>query len=215
MLSHHGISVLVFGRESLLDSHEFLKRQIAFGRIPVKRWSDNGEVTKAFGEIQRVVGDILKNAVAESCEKILGSERVYQEKGSISGVKTPADLGPIDIFLVDDDQRRFILVEIKNSAAAGGAPLSMKDEYLKFVDDFLPTLHKKVDWFYSKLHELKREHNIPNQNDYSVQGVIVVNQQRLWVLTQRDRLPVLDDDEFLEKLGKGEALLSDPVVQPK
>ena len=215
VFSRQGISVLMFGRASLLDSHEFLMRQIAFGRMPVQRWSDNREVTKAFGEIQRAVGDILKNAVAESCKKIIRSDRVHLEKSTISGAKTPADLGPIDIFLIDDDQQRFILVEIKNSAAAGGSPLSMKDEYLEFIDGFLPKLHAKVNWFRSKLHELKREYNIPDQNDYSVQGVIVVNQQRIWVLTQEDRLPILDDDEFLEKLGKGDALLSDPVVQSK
>ena len=205
VVSRQEVSVLMFGRASLLDSHEFLMRQIAFGRVPVQRWSDNGEVTKAFGEIQRAVGDILKNAVAESCKKILGPDRVHLEKGSISGVKTPADLGPIDIFLVDDDQQRFILVEIKNSAAAGGSPLAMKVEYFEFIDDFLPTLREKVNWFSSKLHQLKREYKISDQNDYSVQGVIVVNQQRLWTLTQENRLPILDDDEFLEKLGKGDA----------
>ena len=89
----------------------------------------------------------------------------------------------------------------------------MKDEYLTFADDFLPTLRQKTDWFQSKLHELKREYSIPDQDDYSVQGVIVVNQQMLWVLTQENRLPILDDDEFLERLGKGDALLSDPVVE--
>ena len=213
VLNHEGTSMLMFGRASLLYAHEFLMKQIMFGRIPVQRWSDNGEVKAAFGEVQGAVGDPLKNAVAEACEKILGPDRVYLEKGAISGVKTPSGLGPIDIFLIDDGRKRFILVEIKNSAAAGGDPLSMKDEYLKFANDFLPTLRQKTDWFHSKLHELKRECSIPDQDEYSVQGVIVVNQQRLWVLTQEDRLPILDDDEFLEKLGRGDALLSDPVLE--
>ena len=215
VFGHQGVSVLMYGGVSLLYSHEFLMRQIAFGIMPVQRWSDNGEVIAAFGGIQRAVGDILKNPVAESCKKILGSRRVHLEKGTISGVKAPVDLGPIDIFLIDDDHQRFILVEIKNSAPPGGDPLSSKDEYLQFVDEFLPTLHKKVNWFRSKLHELKREYNISDQNDYSVQGVIVVNQRRLWTMMQENRLPILDDDEFLEKLGKGDALLNDPVIQPK
>lgn len=215
VLNLEGTPVLVFGRASLLDAHEFLMKQVMFGRIPVQRWSDNEEVTEAFGKVQGAVGNPLKNAVAEACEKILGPDRVYQEKGSISGVKTPSDLGPIDIFLIDEDRKRFILVEIKNSAAAGGAPLSMKDEYIQFSNEFLPTLRHKTDWFHSKLYELKRECRIPDQDDYTVQGVIVVNQQRLWVLTQEDRLPILDDDEFLEKLGKGDALLSDSVVESK
>ena len=215
VLNHEGTSVLMFGRASLLDAHEFLMKQVMFGRMPVQRWSDNKEVTDAFGKVQGAVGDPFKNAVAEACEKILGPDRVYLEKGSISGVKTPSDLGPIDIFVIDEDRERFILVEIKNSASAGGASLSMKDEYRQFVEIYLPTLNQKIAWFRSKLHELKREYGIANNNDYSVQGVIVVNQQRLWVLTQENRLPILDDDEFLEKLGKGDALLSDPVVEPQ
>ena len=63
------------------------------------------------------------------------------------------------------------------------------------------------------MHKVKLEYDIANKNDYSVQGVIVVNQQRLWVLTHENRLPILDDDEFLEKLGKGDVLLSDPGVE--
>ena len=215
VLNYKGIAVLLFGRASLLDAHEYLMKQVMFGRMPVQRWSDYKEVTEAFGRVQGAVGDPFKNAVAEACEKILGHDRVYLEKGAISGVKTPSGLGPIDIFLIDDVRERFVLVEIKNSAAAGGDPLSMKDEYWEFANDFLPTLRQKTDWFHSKLHELKREYNIPDKDDYSVQGVIVVNQQRLWVLTQDHRLPILDDGDFLEKLGKGDSLLSDPVVEPQ
>ena len=210
VLNHEGTAMLIFGRASLLDTHEFFMKQVMFGRMPAQHWSDNKEVRKTFGEVQRAVGDPLKNAVAEACEKILGPDRVCVEKGAISGVKTPSDLGPIDIFLIDEDWERIILVEIKNSAAAGGTPLSMKDEYRQFVDTFLPTLNQKIAWFRSRMHELKREYGIANKNDYSVQGVIVVNQQRLWVLTHENRLPILDDDEFLEKLDKGDALLSAP-----
>ena len=209
-LNHEGTSVLMFGRASLLEAHEFLMKQVRFGRMPVQRWSDNKEVMDAFGKVQGAVGGPFKNAVAEACEKILGPDCVCLEKGSISGVKTPSDLGPIDIFLIDEDRERFILVEIKNSAAAGGASLSMKDDYRQFVERYLPTLNQKIAWFRSKLHELKREYGIANNKDYSVQGVIVVNQQRLWVLMHENRLPILDDDEFLEKLGKGDALLSAP-----
>lgn len=121
-LNHEGTSMLMFGRASLLDSYEFLMKQVMFGRMPVQRWSGNKKVTEAFGKVQGAVGDPLKNAVAEDCKKILGPDRVYLEKGSISGVKTPSDLGPIDIFLIDEDRERFILVEIKNSAVAGGSP---------------------------------------------------------------------------------------------
>ncbi len=215
VLNHEGISMLMFGRASLLVAHEFLMKQVMFGRMPVQRWSDNREITAAFGKVQGAVGDPLKNSVADACEKILGPDRVHLEKRSISGVKTPSHLGPIDIFLIDEDRERFILVEIKNSATAGGAPLSMKDEYRQFAEKYLPTLNQKIAWFRSGIHGLMREYGIANNNDYSVQGVIVVNQQRLWVLMHENRLPILDDDEFLEKLGKGDDLFRDPGVDSK
>ena len=210
--NYEGTSMLMFGCASLLDTQEFLMKQVVFGRMPVQRWYENEEVRKAFGEVQRAVGDPLKNAVAEACEKILGPDRVFLEKGAISGVTTPSDLGPIDIFLIDEDRERFILVEIKNSATAGGSPLSMTDEYRQFVEKFLPTLNQKTAWFRSKIRGLKQEYDIKDKNDYSVEGVIVVNQQRLWVLAHENRLPILDDDDFLEKLGKGDVLLSAPRV---
>ena len=33
--------------------------------------------------------------------------------------------------------------------------------------------------------------------------------KRLWVLALRSQTPILDDDEFLQKLGAGRELLSD------
>ena len=88
----------------------------------------------------------------------------------------------------------------------------MKVERKTFLDDFLPKLKYKAEWYRSHIHELKREYNIPSKHEYRIEEVIVVNQKRLWVLADSRRLPILDDDEFLAKLGRGEDLLSDPVV---
>ena len=213
LLDQDGRLTLLFGRESLLTASELFRDQVDFGRIPVDRWKSSDGVSHAFGEIQGVVGDRLRNAIAEECRRVVGQDHVSVEKGSISGVKSCPQIGGVDIFLVDKERQRFIAVEIKNSSVGMIEPVAMENEAREFLHDFLPTLRRKADWFRSNMRELKRECRIPIEEDYTMEEVIVVNQQRLWVLVHRSRLPILDDDEFLAKLGKGEVLLSDPVVE--
>ena len=202
---------LLFGLRTLWDATDFLIKQISFGRIPVDRWSEHAEVERAYGRIQSSKGAPLRDAIAKDCEKIVGRGRVVVEKDYVSGVKSDPNMGPVDVFVVDDVLQRFILVEIKNSASAGTEPLSMSDERRLFLEDFLPNLKAKADWFRTHVNELKREFRIPEESDYRFEEVIVVNQKRLWVLALRSQTPILDDDEFLQKLGAGRELLSDVV----
>ena len=155
----------------------------------------------------------MRNAIAEECRRIVGQDQVSVEKRSISGVKSCPQIGGVDIFLIDKKRQRFIAVEVKNNSVGVIEPVAMENEARKFLYGFLPTLRRKADWFRSNMRELKRECRIPIEEDYTMEEVIVVNQQRLWVLAHRSRLPILDDDEFLAKLGKGDVLLSDPVVE--
>ena len=211
-LSWGGRSVLLYGYSSVLQAAEMLHKQVGFGRIPVDLWRNNPNVRSAFGEIQGKVGEPLKQSIAKDCKKMFGEDHVFTEKGSISGVKSDDDLGAVDIFIVDRLRRRFILAEVKNSASTGTDPLAMKDERHEFMDDFLPVLNQKANWFLSNIAELKREWGISSKEDYTVEEVVVVNQQRPWVLTSEDRMPIMDDEEFLAKLGRGDVLLNDPLV---
>ena len=210
MIGPPGQSVLMFGPQMLAESTELLRKYLLSGRIPVARWSDNEDVVRAFGRLQAANGAPLRDAVARDCEKIVGRSRVAIEKDSISGVKSDPDLGPIDVFVVDEDHNRFVLVEAKNSASAGGTPQSLSDERRVFLEDFLPTLREKAAWFRSHITELKREFRIPVEKDFTVEEVIVLHRQRFWVLADANRLPIIDSEEFLDKLANGRSLLSNP-----
>ena len=201
-------TALFFGRASLAEASDLFLRQVISGRIPVSRWQENAEVKREFGKIQASRGGPFNKAIAKECEKVADIDHVIPEKGHISGVKSDPDLGAIDIFLVDNARKRFVLVEVKNSGDRAGTPLIMSDEYRTFTEDFLPTLKAKTEWFRSHINALKKEFAIPDEKDYKVEGVIVVNQRRLWVMMHESRLPILDDDEFLERLGAGQDLLS-------
>lgn len=203
-------AVLLFGLASLSVVSDLFLRQVISGRIPVSRWQENTEVEREFGKIQASRGDPFKEAIARDCEKVSGIGHVVLEKQHISGVKSDRDLGPIDIFLVDNACQRFILVEVKNSGNKATTPLLMSDEYETFSDEYLPTLEAKAEWFRSHIDELKKEFGIPAEKDYKVEEVIVVNQRRLWVMTHESRLPILDDDEFLARLGARQDMLSNP-----
>ena len=212
LIEYSGDHALLFGFKTLIDATELFRRQIMFGRIPVDSWKTKASIQKVFGRIQGSLGKIFEDAIARDCEAILGKNSVFTRKKSISGVKSNPELGDVDVFLIDAIQRRFILVEVKNSANPGYSQLAMKDEHQTFLDGYLPKLRRKGDWYRSHISELNREYRIPSDHEYRIEEVIVVNQQRLWVLADSDRLPILDDDEFLAKLGRGEELLSDPVV---
>ena len=202
--------MLLFGLTSLSQASDLLLRQVISGQIPVSRWQENAEVQREFGRIQASIGDPFKEAIARDCKEVSGISHVVPEKQAISGVKSERDLGPIDLFLVDDARQRFILVEVKNSGNKATTPLLISDEYGTFSDEYLPTLKAKSEWFRSHIDELKKEFAIPAEKDYKVEEVIVVNQQRLWVTAQEKRLPILDDDEFLARLGAGQDMLSNP-----
>ena len=167
---------------------------------------------RAFGEIQAKIGEPFKENIARDCMKIVGGGDVCTEKRGISGVRRNHGLGAVDIFILDRRKKRFILAEVKNSASAGTDPLAMKDEYYEFVDEFLPVLHSKAEWFDSNIEDLKREWGIPVDEHYSVEAVVVVNQQRPWVLSSSSGMPIVDDDEFLARLGRRDVLRTDPVA---
>ena len=207
-------SVLMYGLRMLTEATELLWRHIRTGRIPVAGWSANKNIESVFGGIRSVIGAPLRDAIARDCEQIVGKGRVLVEKDYISGVKSDPDLGPVDVFVVDDAHSRFILVEAKNSAPGGGTPQELRDERSEFLDEFLLKLRGKAAWFRAHVTELKREFRIPADKQYTVEEVIVVHRQRFWVVAEATRLPIIDSEEFQSKLAAGQRLLSDPVDSP-
>ena len=211
-LSYEGNPMLLCGFESVLKAGEIFLKEVQSGRIPVRRWADNASVTSAFGALQGKRGEPFKQNLARDCMKIVGADNVCTEKRAISGVRRNHELGAVDIFIVDREKRRFILAEVKNSASTGLDPLEMKDEYKKFVGEFLPVLRRKGNWFRSNIEDLKSEWGIPLDQHFTIEEVVVVNQQRPWVLSSPSCMPVMDDDVFLARLGRGDVMCTYPVA---
>ena len=211
MFGPPGRPVLMFGPQMLAEATELFRKHLLTGRIPVARWSDNENIVSVFGRLQSANGAPLRDAVARDCEKIVSRDKVVLEKDYISGVKSDPDLGPIDVFVIDEMHNRFVLAETKNSAPGGGTPQSLSDERREFLEEFLPILREKADWFRSHMMELKREFRIPAEKKFTVEEVIVLHRQRFWVMADGNRLPIVDSEEFLAKLAAGRQLLSDPI----
>ena len=204
-------SILMFGPDTLAEATDIFRIRLLTGHIPVARWSDNKNIRRVFGEFQSMRGDHLRDAVARDCEKIVGKDKVIVEKDYISGVKSDPDLGPIDVFVVDEVNNRFVLVEAKNSMTGNVTPQLLRDERREFLEEFLPTLEKKAAWFRSHMMELKREFRISTEKEFTVECVIVLHRHQFWIMADRNRLPIIDTEEFLAKLAAGQELLSDPV----
>ncbi len=84
----------------------------------------------------------------------------------------------------------------------------MLDEYKELSEEFLPMLKAKAECFRSYIEELKKKFGIPTGQDQRIDEVIVVSHRRFWVTIHEERLPILDDDEFLTRLGARQDLLS-------
>ena len=107
--------------------------------------------------------------------------------------------------------RRFVLVEAKDLADEGPVPRLLKYELGEFREA-VANVREQVGWFRARLNELKSEYGIPLEEDYSVEGVVVVNSPRLWMYTTDEATPVVDVKCFVEILKSGNSFLTYPVA---
>ena len=115
------------------------------------------------------------------------------------------------MFVVDRKTRRFILVEAKDVLDEGPVPKEMKYERQEFIE-YLEKLRLQTSWFEDHLADLESEYGITPEEDYSVEGVIVVNHPRPWMFTCDEPLPIVDDREFFRLLKEGKQLSIAPIV---
>jgi len=135
------------------------------------------------------------------------------EKDKIHGesLRQSTGFGAVDVFIVDNASRRFILVEAKNVADEGFVPKTMMNEYRKFIG-YIKKLQSQTEWFKSHISDLKREHGIPIEESYTVEGVIVANRPRPWMFTQDEPIPVVDYHKFFEILEDGGEFVTFPTI---
>ena len=195
--------ICLYGIETLETSKQLFLRRFPIGRCQIPRMSTDGPVKKAIGRIQTKLGNMFRDEIYDQCKR--AKYRVAKEKRRAKSELIPggAGFGPVDVFIVDRRFRRFVLLEAKDTAQPGAEPTENRDDMLEF-QEYTNKLEKQSAWFRSRLGSLKSEFGIAPEEDYTVEGVIVVNYPRLWMFTCKERMPVVADKDFYRMLQRGD-----------
>ena len=210
VLNEHGARMCLYGVDTTSASVRMFLDRLVTGRLNLPDMIDDGPLMRAIGTIQTNLGDEFRDRLSERCtsngfENVKEKERVGREK-----IPEGGGFGPVDVFVVDRQHRRFVLAEAKDVAVPGTVPVLMKndrDDFLKFARK----LNRQIGWFSDRLDGLKSEFQVSDGENYSVEGVIVVPQPRLWMYAHSEPLPILDIHNFIRKLKRGDRLETVPV----
>ena len=200
----------LYGVETIHRGMLLILERLESGRIDLLRQTKNKKVSRALGHLQKELGDIFEKDIEDEC-KAHGYECSREKKG-VKGKRIPqkSGFGPVDVFIIDRDQRRFVLVEAKNVADEGTLPREMSREREQF-SGYIEKLNLQVAWFSQHLSDLKRENGVSSEEEYSIEGVIVVNKSRPWVFASDQPVPILDFPNFFKRLKRGKTFTIDPV----
>ena len=203
-------SVCLYGVETLETSNRLFLYRFPSGRIQLPRMSNSGPVKRAIGSIQTKLGNALRDEIADLCKR--AKYTVAKEKNRIRTERIPAGagFGPVDVFIVDRRFHRFVLAETKDAAGNITVPAEVRDELVEF-QKYVGKMEKQADWFRTRVEALKSEFGIAPEDDYTVEGVIIVNYPRLWMYDHQEQLPVVADKHFYEILERGDRFLTTPV----
>ena len=210
VLDNHGKRVCLFGVETLeLGARMFLDR-LATGRLHIPGVRPRGPLKRAIGKVQKNLGDEFRDRVSQKCSEAQVENK--REKGNAGKEVIPEGkgFGAVDVFVVDRANKRFVLAEVKDTASEGTVPGAMRKERNRF-SGFVNKLNRQVDWFSARVGALQAEYEIPEDEIYTVEGVIVVNQPRLWMFAHREKLPILDGEAFIRTLNRGGKFVTIPV----
>lgn len=210
LLSRGSSTQCLYGVETIYFGSRMILGRLENGRIDLVRQSKNKNVRKAVGKLQRELGEVFEQNIADECKS-----RGYQyqpEKNHIKGTRIPQgqNFGPVDVFVVDREHKRFVLTEAKNVMDEGMIPKEMAKEKKEF-DGYISKLKSQVEWFTQHLNELQVEYGVPADETYSVEGVIVVNNPRVWMFAYDEPAPILDYVNFFRRLARGSGFTISPV----
>jgi hypothetical protein len=219
-ISYRGKRYAVMGIETFVIGTQVFYDSARYGTLQMPSMRPGGPVKSAMGVLSAKIGDSFRDDIASKCIEM--GLKATTEWPIPAKNQTNQPLGPIDILVIDQKKRRFILVEAKNLQSRGIVPKEMKGQRDRFLgtkekDDqaFVQVLRDKEQAFTSNkewhLHELKYRLKIGGLEDYTVEGVIVVFHPLLWPLLAAEPLPILDDLEFYERLKRGQHLFTTPI----
>ena len=211
VLSQGSSTRCIYGLETIYWGSRMILERLEYGQIDIVRQGKNKELESAVGKLRRELGDIFERNIAEECRA--RGYRYQPEKDKIKGIKIPQgqNFGPVDVFVVDREHKRFVLVEAKNVMDEGMNPKEMAKEKREFTG-FISKLNSQVEWFTQHLNELHAEYGVPAGETYSVEGVIVVNAPRVWMFSYDEPVPILDYINFFIRLARGSRFTINPVA---
>ena len=210
VLNRGGSTRCIYGLETVQKGSLMTLKRLESGRIDLVRNSKNRELRKAVSKLQVELGKVFERNIAEECKS--KGYLCQPEKYRTQGIRIPQGMnfGPVDVFVVDRSHKRFVLIEAKNVMDEGVNPKEMANEK-KLFDRYIPKLNAQVDWFTGHMNELQAEYGVPDDETYSVEGIIVVNSPRMWMFTYDEPVPILDAANFFRCLAEGSKFTIDPV----
>jgi len=216
-INHGGARIVIMGIETFIIGGQVFSDSLSYGTLQIPRMQPEGPVKSAMGRLQAKLGDPFRESIVSKCIEM--GFKAEKEWPLPKKDKTDKPVGPIDILVIDQKKRRFILVEAKNLQSQGIIPKEMKGQRDRFLgekeqDDqaFIRVLKDKEQTFASNkewhLHELKHKLRMDGLENYSVESVIVVFHPLFWPLFATEPLPILDDLEFYKRLRLGQSFLA-------
>lgn len=216
-ISHGNARIAIIGIETFSIGTQVFFESLEYGTLQIPRMQQEGPIKSAMGILQAQIGAPFRDSIASKC--IAMGFKAETEWPIPKQDKTDKPVGPIDILVIDQTKRRFILVEAKNLQSQGIVPKEMKGQRDRFLgikrrDDqpFLQVLKDKEQAFVSNkewhLYKLK----MGASEDYYVESVIVVYHPLFWPLVATESLPILDDLEFYKRLQLGQHFLTTHIV---
>ena len=210
ILERNGKVFYLYGIETLIAGLQIFWDRLPAGRVQLPEMRHNGPVRKAIGKIQTHQGDFFRDEICGLCTD--ASVQNVKEKAGTWNDKIPqsSGFGPVDVFVIDRKNCRFVLAEVKDVGDEGVDSKLMKRELKEFLK-FVRKLELQRTWFEDRLEALKAEFGVKPEQYYSVEGVIVINRPRLWMYTHTEVLPIVDFRRFFKILRLGGEFVTRPV----
>lgn len=168
---------LIWGPRQLFHMFEYVTDLIYSGKFKAK----SNEMRTLCGKISESKGYEFNDLIYQMISD-MGVFLVYPNVKKINGKRLMDDrndLGDIDLLIVDNDNHKIIVTEVKNFRFSRN-PYEIQQEYLKmFVDGNKPsyaTKHKKrTQWVTEHMDDLKKQYPLDNK-PWKVTSLFIVNQ---------------------------------------
>ncbi|MGM0687141.1 MAG: hypothetical protein ACQET3_09255, partial [Promethearchaeati archaeon] len=219
-VNHRGTTFAIMGIETFIIGTQVFYDSARYGALQMPSVRPGGRVKSAMGVLSAMIGDSFRDNIASKCRE-MGFKA--EKEWALPQKKTDESVGPIDILVVDERKRRFVLVEAKELQSEGIVPNEMRGQrdrflgtegqgdkgYIRILRDKEQAFTWNREWHF---HQLKHKLKIYGLEDYTVEGVIVVFRPLFWPLFATEPLPIVDDLEFYRRLQSGQQFLTRPTA---